>query len=65
MDSLCNSCLHVRQIVSGTGSRFRLCRLSQADKSFPKYPPQPVVCCDGYEDGRSATTAAQENTPAT
>jgi hypothetical protein len=56
MQTLCVSCRHVREVVSGTGSRFLLCRLSQADKRFPKYPPQPVVQCDGHEDPQAAAT---------
>ena len=50
METLCKSCVHVREVVSGTGSKFLLCQLSKTDKRFPKYPPQPVVRCDGYED---------------
>lgn len=56
MDSLCRSCSNVRQVVTGTGSKFLLCRLSQTNERYPKYPPQPVVRCDGYEDQRSATS---------
>ncbi len=52
MESLCKFCLNVREVVSGTGSTFMLCRLAQTDKRFPKYPPQPVVQCDGYEGDR-------------
>ena len=33
-----------------------LCQLAQTGNRFPKYPPQPVVQCDGYEDMRKATT---------
>jgi len=47
--SLCQTCVHVREIVSGKGSRFLLCELSQADSRFQKYPPQPVVRCEGHE----------------
>jgi hypothetical protein len=47
-ETLCKSCDHVREIVSGTGSRFLLCRLAQADATYPKYPPQPVVHCAGF-----------------
>ncbi|HIF33973.1 MAG TPA: ACT domain-containing protein [Planctomycetaceae bacterium] len=57
MDSLCRSCLNVREVVSGAGSTFLLCKLSQTETSFPKYPPQPVTQCDGYWDrahGRSS-----------
>jgi len=48
MATLCSSCEYVREVVSGTGSTFLLCQLSQTDRRFPKYPPQPVVRCDGY-----------------
>ncbi len=54
MESLCRTCSNVREVVSGTGSTFLLCKLSQSDKRFPKYPPQPVVRCGGYEDKPSA-----------
>ena len=47
--SLCETCRHARVVTSGTGSRFLLCRLSQEDRRFPKYPPQPVVRCAGHE----------------
>jgi len=46
--SLCETCARVREVITPKGSRFLLCRLSQTDPAFPKYPPQPVVCCDGY-----------------
>jgi hypothetical protein len=50
--SLCKTCAHVREIVSAKGSRFLLCSLSQTDRRFPKYPPQPVVRCEGYLESR-------------
>ncbi|HWC90422.1 MAG TPA: hypothetical protein VG433_12225 [Pirellulales bacterium] len=46
--SLCTACSHMKEVVSGKGSRFLLCQLSQTDRRFPKYPPQPVIRCDGY-----------------
>lgn len=49
MQSLCESCTQMREIISGKGSRFLLCRLSQQDRRFPKYPPQPVLRCQGYQ----------------
>jgi len=55
METLCSTCSNVREVVSGKGSTFLLCRLSQTDKRFPKYPPQPVVRCDGYEDEKIST----------
>ena len=46
--SLCETCARMREVVTPKGSRFLLCQLSQTDPDFPKYPPQPVVRCDGY-----------------
>ena len=48
LQSLCTTCVHVRIIVSGKGSRFLLCQLSQQDGAYLKYPPQPVIRCTGY-----------------
>ncbi len=48
-ESLCKTCEHAREIVSGTGSHFLLCRVSQTDPRYPKYPPQPVLRCEGYK----------------
>ena len=48
--SLCESCRHRREVVSPRGSRFLLCLLSQTEERFPKYPPQPVRRCGGYEE---------------
>jgi hypothetical protein len=45
--SLCESCENVREVRTAR-SRFLLCELSFADPDFRKYPPQPVVRCDGY-----------------
>ena len=50
METLCRSCVHVRVVVAGTGAEFLLCQLSQTQRLFPKYPPQPVVECGGYQD---------------
>ena len=49
--SLCETCAFLREVVTPKGSRFLLCRLSRSDPAFPKYPPQPVVRCDGYQVG--------------
>jgi hypothetical protein len=46
--SLCETCAWMREVVTPKGSRFLLCQLSQTDPDYPKYPPQPVVGCDGY-----------------
>ena len=49
MVSLCQTCGQMREVISGRGSRFFLCRLAQTDRRYPKYPPQPVVRCAGYQ----------------
>jgi hypothetical protein len=46
---LCASCTHAQVVTSSRGSVFYLCRLSFTDPRFPRYPPLPVVECDGYE----------------
>lgn len=46
---LCGGCLHVREVVSGKGSVFLMCGRWKDDPAFPKYPPLPVVRCDGFE----------------
>jgi len=39
----------VKIVTSQRGSIFLLCLLSAKDPRFPKYPPQPVVSCEGFE----------------
>jgi hypothetical protein len=46
---LCETCAFARVVVSARGSRFVLCRLSETDARFAKYPRLPVVECLGYE----------------
>jgi hypothetical protein len=50
MSSLCESCENAREVRTAR-SRFLLCQVSFADALYPKYPPQPVVRCDGYRPG--------------
>jgi len=46
---LCADCRHSRQISSRRGSVFWLCRKSDDDPRFPKYPVLPVLACAGFE----------------
>lgn len=46
--SLCDSCRWMREVTTAR-SRFLLCELSKTDAAYPKYPPQPVVRCEGYQ----------------
>ena len=45
---LCATCRHARKIQSDRGSVFFLCKLSETDPTFPKYPRLPVLSCPGY-----------------
>ncbi len=51
--SLCESCQNMRE-VSTARSRFLLCQLSATNSAFRKYPPQPVVRCNGYQSCNEA-----------
>jgi putative acetyltransferase len=61
--SLCESCRNMREIHTAR-SCFLLCELSVSNDAYPKYPPQPVVRCNGYEPTdvliRAETTADHE-----
>ena len=59
MRSLCETCASMREIITPKGSRFLLCQLLQTDPTYPKYPPQPVMQCDGY---RPRETNEQDTT---
>jgi hypothetical protein len=48
-DSLCETCRHTREIITPKNSRFLLCLLSVTDARYAKYPPQPVVRCEGHK----------------
>ena len=45
---LCFGCRHAR-VVETPRSTFWLCRLSETDPRFDKYPRLPVLACDGHE----------------
>jgi hypothetical protein len=47
--SLCETCVLMREILTPKGSRFLLCQLSQSNPDYTKYPPQPVIECDGFQ----------------
>jgi hypothetical protein len=46
--SLCETCCSMREVVTPKGSRFLLCQLSQTNPEYARYPPQPVLRCDGF-----------------
>jgi YfiH family protein len=48
---LCGTCRHHRMTGNRRGSRFYLCELAASDPRFRRYPPLPVLRCDGFEAG--------------
>jgi hypothetical protein len=54
--SLCETCTFLREVTTPKGSRFLLCRLSQSNPAYPKYPPQPVLQCEGYRGNVNPTS---------
>jgi hypothetical protein len=48
LTSLCETCRNMREVHTAR-SRFLLCELSSTNAAYSKYPPQPVVGCDGYQ----------------
>jgi hypothetical protein len=46
---LCATCRHVRRVETERGSVFYRCARAATDPRFRKYPPLPVVRCEGYE----------------
>ena len=52
--SICDVCSHMKEVISGTGSRFLLCQLSQTDRRFQKYPQQPVLRCEGFKESEES-----------
>jgi hypothetical protein len=51
---LCADCVWARRIVSKTGSMFLLCRRSETDPDYAKYPRLPVLVCPGHEPPQAA-----------
>jgi hypothetical protein len=52
--SLCETCRQMREVRTAR-SRFLLCELSVTNADYPKYPPQPIVRCAGYQPTNDAT----------
>jgi hypothetical protein len=60
---LCGSCQHHRWIEARRGARYLLCERSRTDRRLPRYPPLPVLRCDGYEPATTAPPRGQERPP--
>jgi len=46
---LCASCRFAEIVTSSRGSTFSLCRLSETDPAFRRYPVLPVQRCSGFQ----------------
>jgi len=53
MQRLCETCKNVREVRTAR-SGFLLCELSVTNDAYPKYPPQPVLRCDGFKSTEEA-----------
>ena len=60
---LCETCTHVQIVRSSKGSSFVLCRLSEVDPAFRRYPTLPVITCRGYERGPERPTLQEREPP--
>jgi hypothetical protein len=56
---LCDSCRWQRLVATRT-SVFSLCRRSNTDSLFPRYPTLPVMRCSGYEEKRQDSQDSQD-----
>lgn len=45
---VCGACAHARWLRSKGGDGIMLCRLSETDARYLKYPPLPVLSCRGW-----------------
>lgn len=48
---LCGSCRYRREVIGRLGATYLLCRRSESDSNYPKYPRLPLLRCAGYEEG--------------
>lgn len=47
---LCFTCRWMRRVVNRRGSSFFRCTLAETDARFVRYPPLPVLQCEGFEN---------------
>jgi hypothetical protein len=60
--TLCETCRNVREVRTAR-SQFLLCELSVTNAAYPKYPPQPVLRCDGYQSRSEAMQDESDDPP--
>jgi len=59
---VCDACIHHRAVSNRRGSRFHLCELSRRDARYAKYPPLPVLECEGFERHVETTPGERRDT---
>ena len=60
---LCAACRYARRVTSQRGSTFVLCRRSETDPRFARYPRLPVIQCPGFERAEAAPDPTPEPAP--
>ncbi|PZR83081.1 MAG: hypothetical protein DLM65_02715 [Candidatus Aeolococcus gillhamiae] len=55
---LCASCERAR-VIRGARSQFWMCRLSEVDPRFARYPALPVLRCSGHTGGEPERSAPE------
>jgi hypothetical protein len=58
---LCATCRYRHMVKSAKGSFFVMCNLSKADNKFQRYPPLPLLKCDGYRQVELDRSVADES----
>jgi hypothetical protein len=59
IQSQCETCRWMREVTTPR-SRFLLCELSKTNPAYGKYPPQPVVRCQGYQQKQAKETVTEK-----
>jgi hypothetical protein len=47
---LCFTCRWARRVINRRGSTFFRCSRAETDPRFVRYPPLPVLRCEGFEE---------------
>jgi hypothetical protein len=48
---LCARCAHLKVLETKSGNPIILCRLSEENSDYPRYPALPVLECAGFRAG--------------
>lgn len=45
---VCRNCVYAKWLRTKSGGEILLCRLSETDATYLKYPPLPMLSCRGW-----------------